>query len=323
MIRRSIYSLVVAVLALSLSGCAEEIRGDVELKPSTEFPVWLYSDIGPTGALFLYNGVHAMGFGGPFLGAAPGVEPISPAGFLAERVAPLPEGALVSRLLTSPACTPTLFGDGVDTDTDGIPDDRTATYTQANCTVFDTADGSAYIVRGTYRLRDTNDDRWGFRLDVTDLSIRIYDGTSTNEHQSALYNITETSNLTATAGTYHLIVDAVGSQGDFMAAGGRHLRYDITQTFTPAFTVPVGGPLPDGTMSLSGNIDVTIAEPAGAARVKLTLVTTTPIIYDDGCAGPVSGDHEMRLNGGTAEGIHVRYYSGCHWEYEPLGAGVL
>lgn len=316
-------TLALVALAFLPVACGEEIQGDVELASATEFPVWLYSDVGPTGVTFPGLGIRGMGFGGPMLMATSGAEPRTAEQILLDRVATLPAGEFAAAVLSSPSCLPDLFGDGVDTDADGIPDDRTATYTVANCTVYDTANGDAYIVRGVYRIRDTNDDRYGFRLDITDLSVRTFEGAE-NSHQSVHYNVTETSRLTATAGTYHLIVDGYGAGASVGGTYGysRRIRYDITQTFTPALPVPVGGPLTDGTMAMSGNVDITAASETGAGRVKLTLVTTQPLIYDDGCGGIASGGFEMRLNGGASEGIHVAYYL-CAGDYEPIGAGVL
>jgi hypothetical protein len=265
--------------------------------------------------------IRGMGFGGPLLFASRGNAPLSAGRFLEARVASIPGGELAVRVLSSPTCLPDIFGGGVDTDADGVPDDRTATYTPANCTVYDTADGTSYLVRGVYRIRDTNDDRYGLQVDMTDFSVREFDG-SDNSYQSVFYNLTETSHLTATGGSYHLLLDATGTSSDAFGPSARHIRYDIIGGFTPAGTVPVGGPLPDGTLTMSGDLDISTAADQGAARVKLVLRTIQPLIYDDGCPGVSSGRFEMRLNGSTTEGIHVAY-SACHGNYEPIGAGVL
>lgn len=306
---------------LLLPGCAEEDRGSVALVAATEFPVWMYEDVGPIGVNVPGFGTQALDFGGPFLYAVPGATPVSPSAFVASRIASFPGGALAARVLSSPSCLPNKVGAGIDTDGDGIPDDATSTYTAANCTVYDTATGDAYLVRGVYRLRDTNDDRFGFRLDITDLSVRSFDGAD-HSHQSVLYNATETSRTTANAGTYRLLLDAEGSSADFTGPYARRIHYDITEGYVPVGTVPVNGPLPDGTFTLSGNMDISTAGESGAARVVLQLITTVPLVYDDGCAGIVTGAHEMRLNGSTTEGIHV-VYSACEGHYEPIGAGTL
>lgn len=311
-----------ASLLLMTVACAEEDHGSVELMAATEFPVWMYRNIGPLGVQLPLFGVRGMGFGQSLIYVSAGTVPRSPDAFVASRIATFPGGAFVAMVLSSPSCLPDRVGAGIDTDGDGIPDDATATYTVANCTVYDTATGDAYLARGVYRLRDTNDDRYGFRLDVTSLSVRTFDG-GDGSHQSVLYsNVTETSRTTATGGSYRLLLEGTGSTAGVGGLYERRIRYDISEGYVPVGTVPVGGPLPDGTLTMSGSVEITAAEPSGAARVVLQLLTTVPLVYDDGCAGVVTGAHEMRLNGSTTEGIHV-VYSACSGHYEPLGAGVL
>lgn len=314
-------ALLGASLLLLPAACAEEDHGSVELVAATEFPVWMYQEVGPIGVQFPSFGIQALDFGIPFINAAQGAASASPSAFLASRIASYPGGDLAARVLSSPSCLPDKVGAGIDTDGDGIPNDATSTYTAANCTVYDSATGDAYLVRGVYRLRDTNDDRFGFRLDITNLSVRSYDGTD-NSHQTVFYNAIETAQTTANAGSYRLILDAEGNSSDFTGPYARRIHYDLTEGYVPVGTVPVNGPLPDGTFTMNGNVEITSAGEHGAARVVLQLRTTLPLVYDDGCAGIVTGAHEMRLNGSTTEGIHV-VYAGCSGHYEPLGAGTL
>jgi hypothetical protein len=202
-----------------------------------------------------------------------------------------------------------------------VPDDALITYSAANCTVYDSATGHAYLGRGTYRIRDTNDDLYGFQLDVTDLSSREIDEAS-HVFNDQLFNITETARTTATGGTYHLVLDSWFGTGDPAQWEGRRTRYDITQSFAPVGAIIAGGPLPDGTLTMSGTADYIISDLGPPVRLTLQLITTVPMVYDDGCGGFTSGAHEMRLNGSASEGVHV-VFSSCVGHYEPIEAGTL
>jgi hypothetical protein len=314
--------VAVCLLAFT-SACAEEDRGSVELVPETLFPLRYLSDVGNTGVGLPQQGLRGIGFGSPFLDVYPGATPVAMHAAFVARLSALPGGAAAAMVLTSPTCMPDVVGAAVDTDGDGIPDDATTTYTVANCTVYDSATGDAYIGRGSYRLRDTNDDRYGFRFDMTNLSIQQYEGDPI-AFTNVTYNVTETARTTATGGTYHIVVDAGSLSGDYTtnSSSARRIRWDITEGFVPVGTIPVGGPLPDGTLTVSGSIDLTISDLGAPARVVLQVVTTVPMIYDDGCGGLTSGAHEMRVNGSATEGVHV-VFAACEGHYEPMGAGTL
>lgn len=319
---RSISTLLTLGLLALPAACAEEIRGDVELVPESRFPVWMFEDIGPIGIQFPAFGVRGMNFGGALLYATPGAGPGSANAFLAARVTSLPGGELAARVLASPSCLPDVVGNGIDTDGDGIPDDRTATYTEANCTVYDTATADAYLVRGVFRLRDNTADRYGFEMTLTDFSVRDYEG-SDESYQTVLYNVTETARLNATGGTYRLILDAEGTSADIGGPFARKIHYDLTEGFVPQGSIPVGGPIPDGGFTISGNADISTAGVKGAARVKVAIFTTQPMLYDAGCGGIDTGGFQLRLNGSTTEGLNIRFFAGCHGGFEPIGAGVL
>jgi hypothetical protein len=305
------------------AACGEEEHGDVELAPETLFPLRYLTDVGITGTGLPQQGIRGIGFGTPFLDVYPGAPSPSTQAALVARLSVLPEGALAVMVLTSPTCNPDIVGAAVDTDGDGIPNDATTTYTAANCTVYDSATGNAYLGRGSYRLRDTNDDRYGFRFEMTNVSVRQFEGDPI-EFTEVHYNVTETANTTATGGTYRIIVDAASLSGDYISnrSSARRIRWDITQGFVPVGTIPLGGPLPDGTLTVSGTMDLTLSDYDAPARMKLNISTTVPLIYDDGCGGFTSGAHEMRLNGSTTEGVHV-VFAACVGHYEPIGAGTL
>jgi hypothetical protein len=98
------------------------------------------------------------------------------------------------------------------------------------------------------------------------------------------------------------------------------VKYDVKGTYTSDGAVPAGGPIPDGTISLSGSIDATL--PA-TGRLNMTLVTTTALHFESTCTDVDTGKMEMRLNGNAAEGLLIRWLSCGTASYEFLGSGVL
>lgn len=321
MFRRSIAVLMLVTTSCLLASCGEEIRGEVQLASEELFPPRYLEQVAGLGIQFTAFGAKAIGFGGPFNPIPPDPYPTEITALVAARFASLPGGATVARVFASPNCLPDVVGLGTDTDADGIPDDATVTYTVANCTVYDSATGDAYLGRGTYRVRDTSNSLYGFRVDVVGISVRDYDGTFGVTNQS-VFTFTETSQTTTTGGTYHLVLEMTTSSLSPSFQTGMAHKWDITEQFNPVASIPAGGPLTDGILSISGTMDMTLLEDDAPARMKMTIVGQTPLIYDDGCEGFTSGSYEMRLQGAPTEGVHI-VFTGCNGYYEPIGAGVL
>lgn len=315
-------AVVGASLILLPVACATDSTGPVDIAPATVFPMRYLSTVGAVGVNLPQIGLRGMGFGGVALQVAPGALPGSKNADLAARLSAIPEGALAVMVLASPACTPDVVGGGTDSDGDGIPNDATYTFTAANCTTYDSATGEAYLTRGSYRVRDTNDDLYGFQFDVNALTISRKNGAPATSFADVVYNINESARTTATGGTYHFVADATSDNGDATQFSAQRTRYDLTETFTPTATIPAGGPLPDGTMTISGTAEYDLTETGPPARVVLQLVGTSPLLYDDACPGLTGGEFEMRLNGSPTEGIHI-LYAACAGHYEPIGAGTL
>lgn len=318
---RFIRAFVGVSLLLLSAACGEEEHGVVQLAPETLFPLRYLETIGSNVVMIPTHGIRGMGFGGPIIPVPPDPYPVGMPAPVAARLASVPGGMLALKVFASPDCLPDVAGLGTDTDSDGIPDDATVTYSVANCTVYDSATGDGYLGRGSYRIRDTNDDLYGFRMEMTDISVRDYDGAS-GISNDARFTITETARTTTTSGTYHLVLDGASSSGgpDFYTA--QAFRWDITEGFVPVGTIAAGGPLPDGTLSMSGTVDFTLLENDAPARVVMQIVTQTPMVYDSDCGSFTSGSYETRLVGSPTEGIHV-VYSACAGNFEPIGAGTL
>jgi hypothetical protein len=282
---------------------------------------------GSTGEqLVIYAGA-AFDFGGTNIGFAPPItsaaNPQSPQAVITRlmTLAMAQQGATFSSaFLSSATCTPTVTGAATDTDADGIPDDMLVQYTAANCTVTDTATGDIAVQRGTLRYRDTSDELYGFDLTVTDLRGSQYDG-ATGDWNDQTVEAHETAKTTTSGGTWSLFLDAKIKQGtDAVVEVEQAVKYDVKGTYTSNGAVPAGGPIPDGTISLSGSIDATL--PA-TGRLNMTLVTTTALHFESTCTDVDTGKMEMRLNGNAAEGLLIRWLSCGTASYEFLGSGVL
>ncbi|HVX89541.1 MAG TPA: hypothetical protein VG940_11470, partial [Gemmatimonadales bacterium] len=97
-------------------------------------------------------------------------------------------------------------------------------------------------------------------------------------------------------------------------------KYDVTGKYTSNGAVPAGGPMPDGTLTVTGSLDATL--PA-AGRLVVDIVTTDPIHYESSCPGNDTGEMELRLSGNASEGVHVKWIGCSDAAYEFIGSGVL
>jgi hypothetical protein len=322
---RSLRALVGASVLIVAGACGGDDNGSSGPASEATFPAHMVETFGQTGVLLSEYAVSAMDFGGTNVGLAPGVRPASaiPAQVLARltALARLQPGATpFASAMFSASCTPATVGSGTDTDADGIPDDMTVTYTAANCTVTDTATGDVQVSRGVIRYRDTNDNLYGFDLTVTDLRQDSYDASS-DQFDHSVINVHESAKTTTTGGTWGLVISAVIRQGvGDTVTFSQDVSYNVSGKLTSNGAIPAGGPMPDGTLTLSGNVTATLPT---AGHLSVDLVTTTPIHYESTCPGNDSGKMEMRLNGNAAEGVLVRWISCGYANWEFLGTGTL
>lgn len=321
---RILRALAGASLVLLLSSCGDdESSGGVA--PGSTFPAAAVADFGPTGALLVEYASSALDFGGTNLGLSAGPEGvrtrvIADLRRFARLTAGRDAGPQLVMAIASPDCTPTQTGAATDTDADGIPDEMTIEYTAANCTVTDTATGDVQVVRASIRYRDISSDLFGFDITLDDFRVDEYDGTTGDWTRQTL-TAHERSRTTTSGGTWSLTFTTSVLQGTddevaYATSGG----YDVSATYTSNGAVPAGGPIPDGTIELSGVIDMTNA---AFGRLITRLVTTVDIDYESSCPGAEGGEVEMRLNGNAEEGVLVKF-DGCgvvNWEF--LGSGAL
>ena len=281
MLARPFRALAGASLALSLIACGDDEGGGGGTEPLTTFPAALVETFGATGEILGEYAYRAMDFDGANVSLAPGAPGASrdPQQLVARvlALASLRGGVqFAPGFTTSPTCTPTTTGAATDTDADGIPDEMTIEYTAANCTVTDTATGDVQVQRGFIRYRDTSDDLYGFEMDITELRQDSYDGT-TGTWSRQTVRILERARTTASGATWSLILDAdIKSGTEDTVDVQQVVRYDVEGTYTSNGAVPAGGPMPDGTITLSGSLEATLPQ---YGRMVMSLVTppTRPI----------------------------------------------
>lgn len=320
---RTLRAIGGATLLCAVAACSSDSSSPSGPSPSTTFPVQFIDLFGSTGTQLPTLGSNAMNFGGSNINLAAGATPSAAKAMLAAHMAPFAGGKTFQAVLASPTCVPDQSaGSATDTDGDGVPDDATLTFTAANCTVYDTATGDAQLIRGVYHIRDTGNNVYGFQVDITDLHVRNYNGSSPHDFTDISYNATESANVTTTNGTYHLVLHAVIAQGDDSSSTGQDVRYDFTDAYAANSAISFPNPLPNGTFTISGTLDATVTQFGIPVRVVLDLVTPSTMSYGNACGDVSDGNYEMRVHGNPSEGLLIHFDS-CNSYWEPLGAGAL
>jgi hypothetical protein len=324
--QRTVRAFVGAFATILVAACGGDDNGPSGPSAETTFPAMMVETFGETGALLADYAVSAIDFNGTNVGFAPGVSRVSadPGQLLARFTTLVRRNGEGPQLgpwaVSSPSCAPTITGAGTDTDADGVPDDMLVEYTAANCTVTDTATGDVTVTRGTLRYRDTNNSLYGFDVTVTALRQDTYDGSSHYWNRQVI-SVHETAKTTTTGGTWALVIDSDLASGTADTTQySAQAKYDVTGKYTSNGAVPAGGPMPDGTLTVGGTLDATLPT---SGRLVMDIVTTNPIHYESSCSGNDAGEMELRLNGSTSEGVHVKW-TGCSGAaYEFIGSGVL
>ena len=316
-----------AFTLLTIAACGDDSNGPSGPTPEQYFPASMVETFGSTGRLLGEYAVQAIDFGGTNVGLSAGANGSGTPALAAGAAVRLQQllrlegvGPQFSASLASPTCTPDQTGAATDTDADGIPDLLTITYTPANCTVTDTATGDVTVIRGKITYRDISNDLHGFDIVVDELRQDTYVGSS-QEWFHGVIDAHETARTTSTGGTWSLTASALNQlgTGDVVDQTSQ-VAYSVTGKYTSNGSVPAGGPMPDGTVTLSGTIDATL--PA-SGRLVVKLLTTNALHYESSCPGNDTGEVELRLNGNPAEGVLVRWIGCNSAAYEFLGSGTL
>ncbi|MEP6835142.1 MAG: hypothetical protein ABJB74_17275 [Gemmatimonas sp.] len=211
-------------------------------------------------------------------------------------------------------CNPSVTGT-TDSNGNGIPDDKTTTFTAANCSY--TSNGYAFVVTGTIRQQDLNG-IYGYRVTYGTFSSVAKKGDST---------ITQTADGTieyafATA-TSARTQDGVSVTTSVTAPTGSATlarTANLAGTFTPSNgnILVRTAPLPTGTLLLSGTLNV-IATATGnqiptggpsSQTVSMLISTATALNANIGCSGDASlnaGELQATVGGSQTGAANIKF----------------
>lgn len=217
-----------------------------------------------------------------------------------------------------PPCNPAIVTGGPDTNGNGIPDNRSATYTAASCTYLNA--GSTVTVAGSVRLEDVGG-LVGYRATYTNFTITATKGDSV---VSSILNgsfeyrwVSATSATSTENGTITFAVQ--GGGGGFSLARSANL----TGTFTPSAgnTIRPGFAFPSGTFALTGTLSV-VGTLTGnqvtpgvspTQTLNLNVSTTTQLSVSSACSSDAafsSGALAATVTGSNQGALEVRF-SAC------------
>lgn len=283
-------SAVALACALGLSAC------DSSTSEPTTYPLNAQSaqSVGAAAAstadlalLAVNPMVPTFGDGFPLLFAAG--RPLAPGIALSPPAGAPPEGCPTPSNLT-------------DTDGDGVPDDATWTYTSDLCSEVD-EDGNRNVVTGSIGLSDPGLTA-GYDLDFNDLTSAYFQAGATTPiahlRLNGQWGLRGTSDALTLDQHYNFALTLDGHTT--VLANTLDVAFDAA-----AGNIAWGVPLPDGTLSIDGQWQVTAADRAH----QLVLNTLTPLAYDDACGGFVGGALQAFGDGGmvtvtwTACGVYT------------------
>jgi hypothetical protein len=191
-----------------------------------------------------------------------------------------------------------------DTDSDGVPDNATWTFSAANCTETD-IEGNSSVVTGTVVISDPGLTA-GYDLQLNHLTGAYYqNGETVPLLQLALdgvWALRGTSDALNLDQNYNFALTVQDER--VTLANDLGVIFDAT-----GGPIAWGAPLPDGTLAIDGDWDLA----SSRQNFALTLSTIAPLVYDDACSGIVGGTLEARErdSGGavqitwTACGVHT------------------
>ncbi len=290
-------ALVVAGLTLGLAGCGSDSTGTGgELAPDQ------VASIGGSVSREVESSIALATVGGVEGNIITGRRVVDAGVSLMRTWSP---AASVSRATTSGDCPTRSPASPVDTDHDGVPDQVTFTFVPSSCT-FSFSNGQMQL-SGSVSVNDPAPSDSGLSLNASATNFQV----------------------SLTSGAQSLIVTRTGSWSGAASSGGLSNTLNVTTTvhvtgrpdieitdawsgtFTPdaGQSIFMGHPLPAGSYTVSGSIQVT----DGTSEHALSLVTVTRLHYQpDACSGHVSpfGSGEVRA---VLSGSHGRGYVRIVW----------
>jgi hypothetical protein len=194
-----------------------------------------------------------------------------------------------------------------DTDSDGVPDNATWTFSAADCTQTD-IEGNRSVVTGSVMVSDPGLTA-GYNLSLNQLTGAYYQsGAATPLLELAMngtWTLRGTSDALSLNQNYNFALTVQNEQAI--------LTNDLGVTFTAANGTAIswGVPLPDGTLAIQGEWQVDASQESH----HLVLYTLQPLVYDDACGGFTGGALQATGEGGavtvtwTACGIHTSTFT--------------
>ncbi|MEZ4411571.1 MAG: hypothetical protein R2910_01130 [Gemmatimonadales bacterium] len=181
--------------------------------------------------------------------------------------------------------------DLTDTDGDGVPDNAVWTFNAADCTETD-LDGNRSVVTGSVAISDPGL-TVGYDLQLNSLTGQFYQSGDLSPFLQLImdgdWSLRATSDAINADQNYTYVLSVQNERVT--------LANDLSVAFNAAngSSISWGVPLPNGTISIDGAWRVSSSRESHS----LTLVTVTPLSYDDTCYGVVSGVLDAYGTGGA------------------------
>ncbi|MEP7325612.1 MAG: hypothetical protein ABI836_06675 [Gemmatimonadota bacterium] len=283
--------LSVLTATLGLSACGSNDEGDtLNDTNATQIGAALAAQLGSTPASFTATGVSNGTVGGGFFGAR------------AMATARWAQGALPN--LTFQAPCPSV-DDLTDADGDGVLDDATFTFTQADCT------SGAFYTTGAIHLVDPSSVAVGYS--GTFLNFLVHFTGSGNDFAQIKLNGSHAVLGTPSSGTLDENITTTVDASD----NGQTLHGSLSNNWSIQFDVAQGdaiemdAPLPDGDFDAQGSFVYNV----NGQRFSLSIRTESALVYNSTCAGAPnpfdSGEVRAHL-GGPNGNVYVKItYNGC------------
>ena len=200
------------------------------------------------------------------------------------------------------ACNPAV-DDATDTDQDGVPDNATITFTQANCTT-----GLNYII-GTIGITDPGT-AVGYTGTFTNLL--VYLGLGGSDFFSVELDGSHGVTGTPTVATLseNLVTTLNGQSGQGTIGGTLSNNWQIQFTAAQGETIVMDDVLPDGSFAVNGTFTYDVND----ERFSFTVQTTTALAFDSGCtqAHPFSAGEFRAHVSGQGGNVYIKVtYLGC------------
>jgi hypothetical protein len=179
-----------------------------------------------------------------------------------------------------------------DSDGDGVPDDAMYLFTAPPCRFTGWRGGTLDIV-GQLRIQDPAPSAAGFGYEATLTGLRTRFTTAGDE---VIYDVTRNGTRVLSGSISSLLLSSdLQVIRTFAGKPDAAVDQQWTVTYTPATSLQINAPIPNGTLDIAGTIDWT----RGTEHVALTVTTPVPLRYNAGCTDTVQriDEGEMQAEG--------------------------